>query len=283
VCNHYRAGEENVRVTTAFNKVLAIPGAVVVSVRFTVEGIVVGVRRRRCRPVCPCGWKGRGVYDRSTRRWRHLDLGGTRLLLEAEIRRFHCRRCCRVRTETVPWARPAARHTSDFEDVVAWLCQHTDKTTVTKLLRTTWETVAAIVVRVVAEHLDHRRLDDLYHIGVDEVSWRKQHRFLTVVADHDDHGAVVWVGEGRDSATLQSFYELLGTDRCAALEAVSMDLGNAYKHATDLCVPQARQCVDPFPPGQTGQRSDRQDAGVGLEARTTGTSDAKTAARSAAC
>ena len=56
----------------------------------------------------------------------------------------------------------------------------------------------------------------------------------------------MWVGEGRDSATLQSFYELLGTDRCAALEAVSMDLGNAYKHATDLCVTQARHCVDPF-------------------------------------
>ena len=67
--------------------------------------------------------------DRSTRRWRHLDLGAARLYLQAEIRRLACRRCGRVRTETVAWARPAARFTRDFEDVVADLAQRTDKTT----------------------------------------------------------------------------------------------------------------------------------------------------------
>ncbi len=153
------------RVTTAFNKILAIPGAWVASVAFAPEGVIVGLRRRRRRPVCPCGWKGKAIYDRSVRRWRHLDLGATRLFLEAEIRRIHCRRCGRVRTEAVDWARPSARHTRDFEDVVAWLAQHTDKTTVTKLLRTSWETVAGIVGRVVAEHLDTRRLENIYRIG----------------------------------------------------------------------------------------------------------------------
>lgn len=69
------------RVTTAFNKLLAIPGAVVASVTFTPAGVVVGVRHRRRRPVCPCGWKGRATYDRSRRRWRHLDLGATKLSL----------------------------------------------------------------------------------------------------------------------------------------------------------------------------------------------------------
>lgn len=179
------------RVTTAFNKLLAVPGAFVTSVTFTPEGVVAGLRHRRRRPICPCGWKGRAVYDRSTRRWRHLDLGAVKLFFEAEIRRLHRRACDRVRTEDVAWARPAARHTRDFEDIVAWLCQHTDKTTVTKLLRTSWETVAAIVGRVVAEQVDGRRLENIYRIGVDEVSWRKSHRYLTVVADHDRDGAVI--------------------------------------------------------------------------------------------
>jgi transposase len=143
-----------VRVTTAFNLMLAIPGAWVASVTFTPEGVVVGLRRRRCRPRCPCGWKGRAVYDRSIRRWRHLDLGAVKLFVEAEIRRLHCRRCGRVRTEEVPWARPRARHTRDFEDVVAWLAQRTDKTTVTRLLRCSWEAVAAIVARVVVDHVN---------------------------------------------------------------------------------------------------------------------------------
>ena len=209
---------------------LAIPGAWVASVAFAPEGMVVGLRRRRRHPICPCGWKGRAVYDRSTRRWRHLDLGAVKLFLEAEIRRIHCRRCGRVRTEEVPWARPRARHTRDFEDVVAWLCQHTDKTTVTKLLRTSWETVADIVGRVVAEHLDTRRINNIYRIGVDEVSYRKGHRYLTVVADHDRDGAVIWAAEGRDHTVLEKFYdEALGEDGCAALEAVSLDMGGALQ------------------------------------------------------
>lgn len=110
------------RVTTAFNKLLAVPGAFVTSVTFTPEGVVAGLRHRRRRPICPCGWKGRAVYDRSTRRWRHLDLGAVKLFFEAEIRRLHRRACDRVRTEDVAWARPAARHTRDFEDVVVGGC-----------------------------------------------------------------------------------------------------------------------------------------------------------------
>jgi transposase len=162
-----------VRATTAFNKMLAIPGADVTGVQFSPSGIVVALRRRGRRLRCRCGWSTRAVYDRTARRWRHLDLGAARLYLEAEIRRLACRHCQRVRTETVPWARLGARFTCDFEDVVAYLAQRTDKTTITRLLRCSWEAVAAITVRVVADHLDDARLEGLYRIGIDEVSYRK--------------------------------------------------------------------------------------------------------------
>jgi transposase len=104
-----------VRATTAFNKVLAIPGAYVAGVTFTPTGIVVDLRRRARRLTCPCGWSTRAVYDRCQRHWRGLDLGAGRLVLRAEIRRLQCRSCGRVRTETVPWARPGARFTRDFK------------------------------------------------------------------------------------------------------------------------------------------------------------------------
>ena len=234
------------RVSTAFNKMLGIDGATVASVSFAPEGVVVGLRCRGRKLVCPCGWKTWAVYDRSTRRWRHLDLGANKLFLEAEIRRLDCRCCGRVRTEAVPWARPGARHSRDFEDVVAWLAQRSDKTTITVLLRTSWETVARIVGRVVTEHIDTSRLQDLYRIGVDEVSYRKGHRYLTVVADHDHDSRVVWAGEGKSAATLEEFYDTLGADGCAQLEAVSLDMGGAYEKATTKRAPQARQCVDPF-------------------------------------
>jgi transposase len=113
-------------------------------------------------------------------------------------------------------------------------------------LRISWEAVAKIVIDVVADQLDGVRLDGLFRIGVDEVSYRKGHRYLTVVADHDRDGAVVWAGEGHNADTLNTFYDELGETRCAALEAVSLDMGAAYKTATDTKASGARQCVDPF-------------------------------------
>ncbi len=234
------------RVSTAFNRVLSLPGASVVTVTFAPEGVVIGLRRRSRRLVCPCGWSTSATYDRSVRRWRHLDLGASQLWLEAEIRRLDCGACGRVRTEQVPWARPGARHSRDFEDVVAWLAQRADKTSITKLLRVSWEAVRNIVSRVVAEHVDDSRLDDLYRIGVDEVSYRKGHRYLTVVADHDHQGRIVWAGEGKSAATLGQFYDTLGDERIAQLQAISLDMGGAYKLATDQRAGHVRQCVDPF-------------------------------------
>jgi transposase len=235
-----------VRVSTAFNKMLAIPGATVAGVSFTPQGIVIELRRRSRRLRCPCGGSSWAGYDRSVRRWRHLDLGASRLYLSAEIRRLDCPACGRIRTEEVDWARPGARHTRDVEDLAAFMAQRMDKTTVARLLRVSWEAVAAIVTRVVAEHLDESRLEDLFRIGVDEVSWRKGHRYLTVVADHDAGGAVVWAGEGKGSTTLDGFYQALGPERAAKLTAVSLDMGGAYARSTATNAPQARMCIDPF-------------------------------------
>ena len=166
------------RVTTAFNKMLAIVGASVAGVTFGREEIVVLLRRRRGRYRCPCGQKTWSVYDRRVRRWRHLDLGATRCHLEAEVVRVRCRRCRRVRTEEVPWARPGARHTKDFQDVVCLARpaggQDDDHQAPAGLLG--------------GRGQDGRRrrgglgrrapLDELYRIGVDEVSYRKGHRYL---------------------------------------------------------------------------------------------------------
>jgi transposase len=122
-------------------------------VEFTDVGIVVGLRRRQRRQLCPCGQRSRARYDMSRRRWRHLDMGRCGVWLEADIARIDCCRCGRVRTEQVPLARPGARLTRDLEDVIAWLAQRTDKTSICRLLRVSWQTVHRTVTRVVADHL----------------------------------------------------------------------------------------------------------------------------------
>lgn len=234
------------RATTAFNRIIAIDGVVVQAVTFTPEGVVVGIRRRKRRHRCPCGFSTATHYDRSVRRWRHLDLGVAKCFLEAEICRVDCPRCRRVRTEEVPWARPGARHTKAFCSVVAWLAQRVDKTTITKLLRVSWEAVAKIVTDVVGDVLDESRFEGLARLGVDEVSFRKGHRYLTVVADHDQQGRVVWAHEGKSAAILCAFYDELGPARVAKLQAISLDMGSAFERATSEKAPHVRQCVDPF-------------------------------------
>ena len=211
------------RVTTAFNRMLDLPGASVRSVTFDPDGIVIEVRRRARRHRCPCGFTTRTRYDTSRRRWRHLDAAACKLWIEAEVARVECRDCGRVRTEELPWARPGARHSRDFENVVAWLCQRTDKTTVSTLLRCAWKTVDSIVQRVVDEHLDDSRLDDLFNLGVDEISYKRGHRYLSIIADHDT-GDVVWVAEGRNQQALAGFFEALGPERCQQVQAISMDM-----------------------------------------------------------
>src|SRR5712692_5964860 len=239
--------EAEMRVSTAFNRLLQVPGASVQTVRFEREGLVVSLRRRARRLVCPrCGCLGRAGYDRrERRRWRHLDLGSTRCYLECELRRFRCPGCERVVTEAVPWARAGARFTRDFEDLVAWLAQQAAFSVISRLLRVTWRSVAAIVRRVVADELDRRRLVELYVIGVDEVSYRRGQRYLTLVADHAD-GAVVWAGKGRGAATLERFFDRLGGEETTKLGAVSIDMSGGYQKAIRARAAQATVCFDPF-------------------------------------
>lgn len=223
---------------------LGLPGASVQQVDFGDSGIVVSVRLRKRRALCPCGAWSKATYDRSRRRWRHLDLAAAKCWIESDIRRIDCRSCGRVRTEVVPWARPTARHTRDFEDVIAWLCQRTDRTAVTRLMRVSWEGVTAIVQRVVADHLDSARLNNLYRIAVDEVAYKKR-SYLTVVSDHDQ-SRVVHVAAGRNGDALNEFFELLGPQRCEQIEAITMDMAPMWAQPCRTHIPDAIRCFDPF-------------------------------------
>ncbi len=243
------------RVTTAFNNLLGLPGASVSDVAFGADGVVVSVRLRRRRRVCAgCGQTGRWlqIHDRRVKRWRHLDLGVSRCIIESELRRLRCR-TCGVRLEPVPWARPGAAHTRDFEDVVAWLAQQMAKTPIAGLLRIAWDTVGRIVERVVAEHLDERRLEGLVAIGVDEISYRRGQRYLTSVVDHHAR-AIVWCAPGRNAQTLQAFFDELG-DRRHSIRAVSIDMSGGYEKAIRANIPDAEVCFDPFHVVRLGQRA----------------------------
>jgi transposase len=116
-------GGDDVRVTTAFNKMLALQGAWVRDVAFDAEGVIVTVALTAKTPVCSgCGARGLGIKEHRTKRWRHLDLGGSKWFIESLLRRLYCPSCGDV-YERVPWARAGSPYTRDFEDLTAFLAQ----------------------------------------------------------------------------------------------------------------------------------------------------------------
>jgi transposase len=171
-------------------------------------------------------------------------MGRLRIWLEYAPRRVECPGCG-VRSEQVPWAAHGSRFTGDFEELVAYLAQVTDKTRVTELMGISWTTVGAIVERVVARRLDSSRLEGLRRIGVDEFSYRKRHRYLTTVVDHDRR-RVVWAAAGRSAETLGAFFDALGEERCAQLECVTMDMAGGYIKAVEERLPEAQIVFDRF-------------------------------------
>ena len=205
------------RVTTAFSRLLRLgKGVVVKRVRFGPETVIVEVGLRRRRLICPeCSYSTRARKDTRPEMssWRHLDLGVWRLEIHCHRRRLWCP-VHGARTEGVPFARPGAEFTRDFECLVAWLAARTDKTTITGMLRIDWKTIGRIIKRVCDDELDPDRLADLYDIGIDEVSWKKQHNYLTLIADHRA-GQIVWGGEGKGEKAADAFFEALDPEPAA--------------------------------------------------------------------
>jgi transposase len=193
-----------------------------------------------CRRRCPGYDRGQG-----RRRWRALDLGTVRAELEADAPRVRCPEHGPT-VAAVPWARHGAGHTYGFDDTVAWLAVQCSKTAVCELLRIAWRTVGAIVARVWADaERRHDRFDGLRRIGIDEISYKRGHRYLTVVVDHDS-GRLVWAAPGRDKATLRRFFDALGDARSAQISQVSADAADWIADVVAERCPNAVRCADPF-------------------------------------
>jgi len=197
-------------------------------------------RCSRCRRRCAGYDGGDGV-----RRWRTLDVGTTRCYLQAAAPRVACAEHGVVVAD-VPWARPGAKHTYLFEDTCAWLAAHAAISVVAVFLRVAWRTIAAIVGRVIADGRDtNDLLAGLTRIGIDEIAYRKGHRYLTCVVDHGT-GRLVWAAEGRNKDTLTAFFDDLGAQRAASLTHVSCD-GAEWIHAVVAeRAPAALICLDPY-------------------------------------
>lgn len=238
------------RDVSLWRGVLGVDKAVIVRIEFDedAELLVAHVRpTRRQRSRCGVCRRRSPGYDAGAgrRRWRTLDLGTIRAELEADAPRVRCREHGVV-VAAVPWARHDAGHTYAFDETVAWLATQASKSTVTELMRIAWRTVGSIITRVwVDAEASRDRLAGLRRIGIDEISYKRGHKYLMVVVDHDQR-RLVWAAPGRTSATVDEFFDLLGEDRCAQITHVSADGADSIDTIVAQRCPNAVRVADPF-------------------------------------
>lgn len=197
-----------------------------------------------CHDLCP-------VHDFSAeRRWRHLDSCGFSTFLVARVPRVNCGDHG-VKTVAVPWSAPHSRFTLAFETfVIAVLKSTMVQSKAAALLGVTEAQIHGLMHRAVQRGLERRRVQEseqsLEHLSLDEKSFQKGHRYITVLGD-SQRCRVLDVVEGRTaSATIDLLEQSLTESQRKTVHSVTMDMWSAFMSATDKVLPEAVLVHDRF-------------------------------------
>ena len=243
---------------TLWRALLGVEKTVVEDIEFDEDEqvLVAHVRARaraRARPQCGRCERRAPVYDRGEgrRRWRALDLGGPGRVggrrTPGELRRARPDggrgAVGSSRRRPHQGLRRAGRLAGDPD-----LEDGGDRADADRLVDH-GRAVGAVITRVWADVESlHDRFANLTRIGIDEISYKRGHRYLTVVVDHDT-GRLVWAAPGRDKATLGVFFDALeasGPRRCVQITHVSADGADWISDVVEQRCPNAVRCADPF-------------------------------------
>lgn len=212
------------------------------------ECILVTVRARKGTR-CTCSGCGRrcSVYDhRDERRFRYVPLWGIPVFFLYIMRRANCLECG-VKVESVPWAtgkspvsRSLALYLADWAKLLSW------KDTAQRF-GVNWRQVYDSVRLVVEWGLARRDLSGVTAIGIDEVQYGKGHHYLTVVYQLcGDARRLLYVGQRREKATLNSFLDEMGQEWCEGIQYVCTDMWKAYLTVVGTRLSHALHILDRF-------------------------------------
>ena len=211
--------------------------------------IVIHVRPTK-RDTTRCGICGKKCsgYDQGNgrRRWRTMDIGtSTRVYLESDAPRVWCREHGAV-VQMVPWARHGTKFTRNFEDTAAWMTLHLSRKAVSEYLRISWDSVGPMVSRVEREtRSGDKRFDGLVRIGIDETSYKKGWKYITVVINHETN-SVIWAAKGFGKEVLEQFFQELTPEQRKSIELVTADGARWIRNTVANYCPNATFCIDPF-------------------------------------
>ena len=187
--------------------------------------------------VCPECLAAAPIHDHREREWRHLDTCQYRTLIHARVPRLRCP-THGVRQVRVPWAEEKARFTALFEALAIDWMKQAAIATVAERLRLSWDEAAHIQARAVRRGLARRPATPARHLGIDETSFARRHRYVTVVTDLD-RSQVLFVADDRQRESLDAFWPQLSAAQLAAVDAVAMDMWEPYIRSTRAHLPGA--------------------------------------------
>ena len=165
-------------------------------------------------------------------------------MIVAVARRVDCR-ACGPTVAAVVWARHDTVFSRAFEDLVVHDAIVGNKQAAADRYGISWWAVNHMCVRLATEALGRvDLLDGFVAIAIDEVKYKKGHKYLTVVCDHFT-GKVIWAAKGRSKDTVGTFFDALG-DHAADLGFVTADGATWITDVVALRAPDAVVCLDPF-------------------------------------
>lgn len=230
-------------------KLLKLTGLKVVTVVFKSRAkelhLYVKPYKNGCR--CPtCKHRGKiKRHGRELRTWRDVCVCGWVVCLLYAPKEIECRTHGRVQEE-IPWADKRARITYRLEYLVLVYSQLMTQKAAGQLLHMPSSTLSDTLHRTITRIRDGHRIRGLTAIGIDEVSYRKGHKYVTVVYDLN-RSCVVWVGPGKKRSTIDKFFnEMLSDHQKKKIEWACCDMSETYIGAVlDHC-PNARLVLDRF-------------------------------------
>jgi len=218
-------------------------------VRVDFEGLKVDVwvewPLERKAPCPECG-ADCAIYDhREERQWRHLDTMQFQTILHCRIPRINCSDHG-VKSITVPWSEKNSRFTALFERLaidVLLGCQN--QTKAKELLGLSWDEVHLIMEKAVGRGLQRRSEGGITHIGVDEKSFLKGHRYATIMSDLDN-ARVLDVARDRKEESLAELFRRIPEEQRQEIAAVAIDMWEPYINAVEQLLPEADIVHDKF-------------------------------------
>jgi transposase len=226
-----------------------IPPWLVTNVDLKVEGRQVEIDVQwpvDHRVECPECQRSCAIKDhREERRWRHLDTMQFQTIIKSRVPRSECPEHG-VKTIAVPWAGPSSRFTLLFERfAIDVMIAAKSLKSAASLLGLSWDQVHHIQSRAVERGLLRRKLEDIKHVGIDEKSFLKGHRYASLLVDIDG-ARILDVVQGRTLEAAEELWQTLPEEIRFGIDAVAMDMWDAFITSTKKHVPQADIVHDKF-------------------------------------